>query len=111
MIWQGADFIAQHLDGETFLKVQLKGRLVFDRKYIGKQLHIAFYDSERWYVYPHDELLQRVLLETNVGQTRSWIDVGLYSFPNLSRQLREMLEPYRVVGDAKPLSDEVSSQL
>lgn len=25
--WQGADFIAQHIDGETFLKVQLKGRL------------------------------------------------------------------------------------
>jgi len=24
--WQGADFIAVHIDGETFLKVQLKGR-------------------------------------------------------------------------------------
>lgn len=23
--WQGADFIACHIDGETFLKVQLKG--------------------------------------------------------------------------------------
>ena len=30
--WQGADFIAQHLDGETFLKVQLKSRLTFDKK-------------------------------------------------------------------------------
>ena len=23
--WQGADFIANHIDGDTFLKVQLKG--------------------------------------------------------------------------------------
>ena len=36
--WQGADFIACHIDGETFLKVQLKGRLVIDRKYQGKVL-------------------------------------------------------------------------
>ena len=40
--WQGADFIACHIDGETFLKVQLKGRLVIDRKYQGKDIHIAF---------------------------------------------------------------------
>ena len=30
--WQGADFIACHIDGETFLRVQLKGRLVIDRE-------------------------------------------------------------------------------
>jgi hypothetical protein len=28
--WQGADFIAVHIDGETFLKVQLKSRLGFN---------------------------------------------------------------------------------
>ena len=36
--WQGADFIAQHLDGIRFLKVQLKARLTFDRKYMGRDL-------------------------------------------------------------------------
>lgn len=35
--WHGADFIAQHLSGET-LKVQLKGRLSFYKKYQGKDL-------------------------------------------------------------------------
>ena len=34
--WQGADSIACHIDGETFLKVQLKGRMSIDRKYLGK---------------------------------------------------------------------------
>jgi len=32
--WQGADFIAIHINGEDFLKIQLKGRLTFDKKYI-----------------------------------------------------------------------------
>lgn len=27
--WQGADFIAQHIDGTTSLKVQLKSRLAW----------------------------------------------------------------------------------
>ncbi len=43
--WQGADFIAQHIDGETFLKVQLKGRLTFNKKYLGKGLYVAFHTS------------------------------------------------------------------
>ena len=30
--WQGADFIACHIDGNSFIKVQLKGRLSIDRK-------------------------------------------------------------------------------
>lgn len=35
--WHGADSIAQHLSGET-LKVQLKGRLSFYKKYQDKDL-------------------------------------------------------------------------
>ena len=48
--WQGADFIAQHIDGETFLKVQLKGRAVVDKKYEGKDLYIAFSGGSSWYL-------------------------------------------------------------
>lgn len=41
--WQGADFIAQHIDGETFLKVQLKGRLTLDKKILERILLFAFH--------------------------------------------------------------------
>lgn len=34
--WNGADFLALHLHGET-LKVQLKGRATFMKKYEGKR--------------------------------------------------------------------------
>ena len=30
--WQGADFIACHIDGNTFMKIQLKGRLHVSEK-------------------------------------------------------------------------------
>ena len=44
--WQGADFIAQHIDGTTFARVRLKGRLTFEKKYRGKDLWVAFADGE-----------------------------------------------------------------
>jgi hypothetical protein len=93
--WQGADFIAQHIDG-TFLKVQLKGRLSFGTKYKGKDLYVAFCSDGEWYLYPHDEVLSRVLAETKIGETKSWVDEGGYSFPGLSEQMRTLLEPYKI---------------
>jgi len=68
--WNGADFIAQSLTGET-LKVQLKGRLSFYKKYQGKDLWICFRQGSKWYFYPHDELLERILAETSIGKTES----------------------------------------
>ena len=32
--WKGADFLAQHTDGKTSLKIQLKSRLTLDKKYL-----------------------------------------------------------------------------
>lgn len=94
--WQGADFIAQHIDGETFLKIQLKSRLSFNKKYCGKDLHVVFCHDDNWFLYLHDELLARVLSATNIGTTVSWSERGGYSFPGLSRQMQKLLKPYRI---------------
>jgi hypothetical protein len=94
--WNGADFIAQHSDGKTFLKVQLKGRLCFYEKYSNKELYLCFRDGENWYFYPHDELRDKVLdLRLMKGST-SWDKEEGYSFPHLSKQLKELLKPYRI---------------
>jgi len=93
--WQGADFIAQHINGETFLKVQLKGRLTFEWKYLEKDIYIAFQNKGVWYLFPHDELLKKVLRETNIANTKSWASGG-YSFPYLTVKLGELLKPYRI---------------
>jgi hypothetical protein len=56
--WNGADFISQHIDGK-WLKIQIKGRLTTDLKYIGKDIYIKFEDKENsnWYLFPHDKLV------------------------------------------------------
>ncbi len=95
--WYGADFIAQHFDGTTFLKIQLKGRCSFYKKYEKYDLFICFPHEDEWFVYPHDELLRTVLSETNIGNTSSWKNDGGYSFPGLSVKLRKLLEPYRLI--------------
>jgi len=92
--WKGADFIAQHIDGETFLKIQLKSRLGFDKKYAGKNIYVAFPNGADWYIYPHDTFLERVLVDTGIGKTKAWLVDGGYSFPSLSEQLRTLLQPY-----------------
>jgi hypothetical protein len=95
--WEGADFIALHLDGQTVLRVQLKGRLMFDKKYIGKGLHIAFRDKDQIYLCPHDEMLNIVLTEEKMGDTKSW-EEGAYSYPNPSKAMLARLAPYALKG-------------
>lgn len=95
--WQGADFIAQHIDGKVFLKVQLKGRLTFDKKYIGKNIYICFpytqKDKTEWYLYKHDKLLKVFLkkYKNKMAKSSSWIKEGLYSWNNLSKEIIALL--------------------
>ncbi len=95
--WQGADSIAQHIDGETFIKIQLKSRLTFDKKYRDKDLYIAFHADGVWYLFPHDEVLAKFLAKTNIGETESWKERGRYSFPILSEMAKELLSAYRIL--------------
>lgn len=93
--WQGADFIANHIDGAEFLRVQLKGRLVVSKKYIGKNLHIAFRVNDKTYLYPHDEVLD--LLLPSIENRSSWLVDGLCSWPNpLSKDLSLLLEQFEI---------------
>lgn len=80
--WQGADFIACHVDGQTFLKVQLKGRLCLDKKYTGKDIHIAFLRGEDCFIYPHDELLATALSNGAMNvESERWRDHGQRHWP------------------------------
>lgn len=94
--WNGADFIAQHFETKEFLKVQLKGRLCFYTKYQDKDLHICFRESGFWYLYPHDELLSEVLSLGMMKGTKSWDELGGYSFPSIPKQLVDLIAPYRI---------------
>lgn len=94
--WQGADFIACHIDGNRFLKVQLKGRLTIQKKYCGKDIYVAFSHRGTWYVYPHDEVMEFLLANGTAGSSTSWVNDGGYSWPHLSVAIRKILEPYKI---------------
>jgi hypothetical protein len=91
--WNGADFIAQHLSGET-LKVQLKSRLTFCSKYQGRDLWVAFPGKNGWYLYPHDELLQQLSTHTQFTASNSWVTGGEYTWPSVPNSLLPDLLPY-----------------
>lgn len=94
--WQGADFIACHIDGESFLKVQLKGRLTVDRKYFGKNIFIAFLDGTDCFVYPHDRFLKRWMEERGEPGGKGWVETGLRSWKTTPAWARELLAKYRI---------------
>ena len=94
--WRGADFIAQHFDGSIFLKIQLKSRLTFEKKYLKQDLYICFPHGGEWFLYPHDGFLKRLMALGKIEQTNSWTKKRAYSFPTIPRKIRELLEPYRL---------------
>ena len=75
--WQGADFIA--IKGDEMIKVQLKGRFTIDKKYLGKEIYIAFIEDEVMKIYDHDEVVNS--LTGSILETESWKVNGNYSWP------------------------------
>ena len=94
--WLGADFIALHTSGQS-LHVQLKARLSFSEKYRSRDdLWIAFPLAGEWYLYPHNELLEKVLAVSNIGSTKSWGVSGGYDIGRPGKKYMKLLEPYRL---------------
>lgn len=91
--WEGADFIAVHVDGEKYLKVQLKGRLSFAKKYKGKDIYVCFREGDDTYLYPHDEVLD--ILEEKISD-QTWLKEERWSTKSLSKSNRELLEVYKL---------------
>ena len=95
--WQGADFIASHVDGQTFLKVQLKGRMLIDKKYIGKGIHIAFPLNDDVYLYPHDDVLAEIQKLSVLNEdSERWNVGGIRHWPQPPAWAISLLEPYRI---------------
>jgi len=74
--WQGADFIA--VKGDDMLKIQLKGRFTLDKKYIGKDIFIAFIENDTIKLYEHDKAVE--LFPESSKNTVSWKVKGQYSW-------------------------------
>jgi len=85
--WQGADFIA--ISGDDMIKVQLKGRFTIDKKYIGKNIYVAFIENENIKIYKHDEALK--VIPENVKTSKSWKEAGNYSWGKTPKYFNELI--------------------
>lgn len=95
--WQGADSIACHINGETFLKVQLKPRLVIDRIYQDKDIHIAFFLGDAIFIYDHDELIEYIENNRFIGaESVTWREEGKRTWPTPPRWAINYLEEFRI---------------
>lgn len=74
--WQGADFIA--INGDDMMKIQLKGRFTVDKKYINKEIYIAFIENDVIKLYRHDDAV--AALSDNIKNSSSWSEFGGYSW-------------------------------
>lgn len=94
--WQGADFLAVHVNGDDIIRVQLKGRFTIDKKYEGKNIHIAFLDGENCYVFPHDEIMIKILEMNANNPTAAWKNFTAYSWPSVPKWAKVILEEYKI---------------
>jgi lipid-A-disaccharide synthase-like uncharacterized protein len=104
--WNGADFLmTDPYNVNVIKKVQLKSRFTLDRKYRRiKDLYIAFPDSNIWYIFHHNTILDRFSKVSNLNNDSAWKETGKYSQARLTEQLKELLHEFQV-------SDKIEYQL
>ena len=76
-------------------KVQLKGRWTIDRKYVGRDIWIAFPVGDDWHLVPHDEMVAIAEAYTTALGTDSWIKGGAYSWPTPTKAMMAQCHAYR----------------
>ena len=92
---EGADVIA-HRNGSSSMTwlIQVKTRLTIKKKYLHKNLYIAFPSEhgDGWYIISHDDLVDNILQPAT--DTPTWKNKGEYSEGRLSRTQKKQLEEY-----------------
>ena len=97
----GADLLALSTEGDVF-KVQLKSRLTFDKKYMKKDLYIAFPERDGFYVYHHDLVLKSFIKRFN--KTKSWNEKGHYSMKMVTNADNKHISNYYVSEESNSIS-------
>lgn len=106
----GVDFILHHEKRNETRKVQLKGRWTIDKKYIGRDIWMAFPIGSDWYLMPHDEMLAFVKANTTALESISWIEGGAYSWPKPSKTMVAHCEQYRFLSISKVAAEAASEE-
>ena len=72
----GVDFILYREADGAVRKVQLKGRWMIDKKYVGRDIWVAFPIWDDWYLMPHDLMLEHAEADGKTLKSASWLEGG-----------------------------------
>ena len=106
--WEGADFLAYQ--ESVTLKVQLKSSISIYKKYLNKDLYIAFRLDDRdiesnWCLIKHDELVS--IMKNNSKwldeDKKSWTENGYYRAGKVNRKILPYIEKY-IINTKRPLN-------
>jgi hypothetical protein len=89
----GVDFILYRESDRELRKVQLKSRWTIDKKYMNREIWVAFPIADDWYLMPHDEMYKAGEAD-GITRTDSWKN-GTYSRPRLSEATIGQCARYR----------------
>ncbi len=91
-----ADFLAVNINWDI-LKIQLKWRLFFAKKYEKKDIYIGFPIENNWYLMPHDKCWKDLNKEcVNWENTDSWKNKGEYHCWKPSKEIIKSIEKYKI---------------
>ncbi len=88
---EGIDLILYREKPWDLKMVQLKGRWTINKKYINRDIWIAFPQGTTWYLAPHDMLIP---MRPGALLTAAWIKGGEYSSGRLSKRLLAAMKRY-----------------
>lgn len=91
----GVDFILYREADGAVRKVQLKGRWMIDKKYVGRDIWVAFPIGDDWYLMPHDLMLEHAEADGKTLKSASWLEGGAYSKPKPSAVTVAQCAPYK----------------
>lgn len=98
----GADIIAYRAPRKSegthavILKIQLKSRFSYNKKYDHEDLYIAFPDGDDWYLIPQESISEdKELVPEKWRTSESW-KAGNYHVAQLTKSLRTKLERYKI---------------
>ena len=103
----GVDFILYREADGMIRKVQLKGRWTIDKKYIGRDIWVAFPIDKVWHLMPHDLMLEHAEADGKTLLSASWTDGGAYSKPRPSTATIAQCAPYRFASIAQVAAEAV----
>ena len=91
----GVDFILYREADGVLRKVQLKGRWTIDRKYVGRDIWVAFPIGDDWHLMPHDLMLEHAETDGKTLKSASWLEGGAYSKARPSAATIAQCQPYK----------------